>query len=204
MENINSNFIEVEGSTWFCDYIDKILFNVNHIKLIGPYNSPDDKTGCNTYLVVDDNTFKVKETYEEIKQKLLEQSLNPYTVFERGDTGPFTVVTVPLKNGYISKEIIDKIKNDKINMNTITNECPICGKCSMSASNQYCPEHKHLGENTLAKKLDNFIIEPIKPYTKEAAYECLQKLGILDEVGEITPAFQDIIIRTDCDAVATN
>ena len=82
-------------------------------------------------------------------------------------------------------------------MNTITNECPICGKCSMSISNQYCSEHKHLGENTLAEKLDNFLAKPIKPYTKEGAYECLQKLGILDEVGEITPAFKDIIVRKD-------
>lgn len=48
-----------------------------------------------------------------------------------------------------------------------------------------------------AEKLDNFIAEPIKPYTKEGAYEFLQKFGILDEVGEVTPTFQDIIVRKD-------
>lgn len=98
---------------------------------------------------------------------------------------------------FVEDEEVQIVKGDKINMNTVTNKCPICGKCSMSASNQYCSEHKHLGQNTFAEKLDNVINGPIKSYTKEEAYECLQKLGILDEVGEITPAFQDIIVRED-------
>lgn len=42
-------------------------------------------------------------------------------------------------------------------MNTITNECPICGKCSMSISNQYCSEHKYLGENTYEHLLDEIL-----------------------------------------------
>lgn len=62
-------------------------------------------------------------------------------------------------------------------------------------------EHKILqylhkkNEITPTENLDNFTMEPIKPYTKEGAYEFLQKFGILDEVGEITPVFQDIIVR---------
>lgn len=45
-------------------------------------------------------------------------------------------------------------------MNTITNECPICGKCSMSISNQYCSEHKYLGENTYEHLLDEILNWP--------------------------------------------
>ena len=52
-------------------------------------------------------------------------------------------------------------------------------------------------KNTLAETLDNFIAEPVKPYTKEGAYKCLQKLGILDETGEIASAFKDIVVRKD-------
>lgn len=45
-------------------------------------------------------------------------------------------------------------------MNTITNECPICGKCSMSISNQYCHEHEYLGENTYEHLLDEILNWP--------------------------------------------
>lgn len=40
------------------------------------------------------------------------------------------------------------------------NGCPICGKCSISASNQYCREHEILNSNTYERLLEDILSMP--------------------------------------------